>query len=292
MNQVSEGRAATEEVRLGQVVQRARRAAGFTQQALCQQTGLSYSTLAKIERGAIKTPSVFTIRHIAATLGISLDELLQDIPLPGGPVAAKKVSKNGVRFVYFDMNGSLVRFYNAAFNHLAEEAGTTPDVVEAVFWQYNDEVNRGTKGVDELNAALQERLGIPVDWSAYYLKSTEAIPGMQELVQWAAGNYRIGILTNTMPGLVDAMMKSGVLPQVSYDVIVESCAVHALKPEPEMFAIAAEKAGVDPHEILLIDDERPNLIAARRLGWHTFTFDAYQPEESIANIYATLQPAE
>jgi FMN phosphatase YigB (HAD superfamily) len=115
---------------------------------------------------------------------------------------------------------------------------------------------------------------------------------MSELVQWAVSNYRVGILTNTMPGLVQAMLKSGVLPPGPYETIVESCAVHALKPEPEMFAIAAHEAGVEPHEILLIDDERPNLIAARRLGWHTFTFDAFQPEESIANIYATLQPTE
>lgn len=68
-----------DEKRLGAVVQNARRAAGFTQQTLCQKSGLSYSTLAKIERGAIKSPSVFTIQQIATTLDITLDQLLAHV---------------------------------------------------------------------------------------------------------------------------------------------------------------------------------------------------------------------
>ncbi len=44
---------------LGLQLQAARRRCGFTQQQLCQKSGLSYSTLAKIERGAIKSPSIF-----------------------------------------------------------------------------------------------------------------------------------------------------------------------------------------------------------------------------------------
>lgn len=291
MNEVSGGQVAADEKQLGQAVQQARRAAGFTQQALCQKTGLSYSTLAKIERGAIKTPSVFTIQRIAASLGLTLDELLRGVPVAGSPVATKKVSKQGVRFVYFDMNGCLVRFYNKAFNRLAEDAGSTPDVVESVFWQYNDAVNRGNISVDELNTALAERLGILVDWNKYYLETVEAMPGMAELVRWAAENYRIGILTNTMPGLVSTLLERSMLPPVTYDAIVESCVVHALKPEAQMYEIAAEKAGCNPQEILLIDDDRPNLMAAVRSGWHTLSFDAYQPEESIVAIGAALEPA-
>ena len=126
----------TEEKRLGQVVQDARRSAGLTQQSLCQKSGLSYSTLAKIERGAIKSPSVFTIQQIAATLGISLDQLMGGATLPGTSIVAeKKVSKNGVRFVYFDMNGCLIRYGDHVFARLAEDAGVTPDVVQAIYWR-------------------------------------------------------------------------------------------------------------------------------------------------------------
>lgn len=292
----------TEEKQLGRVLQLARKQAGFTQQALCQKSGLSCSTLAKIERGAIKAPSVFTIQHIARTLGITLDQLLQDVPgrqfaaaaspQPASIETVKKVSKNGVRFVYFDMNGCLVRFFDHALSDLAEDAGVTTDVVESIFWQYNDQVNRGEMSTDELNTILAKKLNIMVDWYRYYLHAVEATPGMADLVQWVTENYHAGILTNTMPGLVNAMQANGTLPPVAFDAIIDSSQVHALKPESQMYAIAAERAGVEPHEILLIDDDIPNLAAAGRAGWQTISFDPYAPEESIVHVSTALQPAD
>lgn len=278
-----------DEKRLGEVVQQARRAHGFTQQTLCQKSGLSYSTLAKIERGAIKSPSVFTIQMIAQTLGVSLDELLQEA-LPGRE-RRKKTSKNGVKFVYFDMNGCLVRSASNALARLADESGASQDTVETVFWTYNEDVNRGVKSVDELNTALAERLGIMVDWNRYYLDACEATPLMADLLAWVARNYRVGILTNTMPNLVQPMLDAGLLPRVDYDAIVASCDVHALKPEARMFEIATEMAGVAPDEILLVDDDRPNLTAAGKQGWHTMKFHAFMPQESIEAIRAALEPA-
>ena len=277
-----------DEKRLGAVVQAARRVHGYTQQTLCQKSGLSYSTLAKIERGAIKAPSVFTIQQIASTLGISMDELMGDVMITH-KTPEKRVSKNGVRFVYFDMNGCLVRAATSAFAKLSEESGASPDSIETIFWQFNDAVCHGDQTVDELNTALAERLGIMVDWYKYYLESLEPMPGMSELLTWVSQNYRVGILSNTMPNLIPMMIERGLLPRIQYDVIVDSSEVNAIKPEPRMYEIAASMAGATPQEILLIDDDRPNLAAAGRLGWHTMKFQAYKPEEAIAAISSALQ---
>lgn len=288
------GASVSEEKRLGQVVQEARKQAGFTQQALCQKSGLSYSTLAKIERGAIKAPSIFTIQHIAATLGISLDQLLQSVPSrePSTPVN-KKVSRNGVRFVYFDMNGCLVRAAtDRAIAMLSAESGVSPEIIETLYWQHNNAVCRGDTSIDQLNTVLAERLGMMVDWNKYYLSNVEPTPGMSEFVEWVAENYHLGILTNAMPGQVGPMLENGTLPRVSYDTIVDSSEVHALKPENKMYEVAAERAGIAPNELLLIDDDRVNLGGAAALGWHTMSFDAYHPEESIVAISTALQPTE
>jgi len=278
-----------DEKRLGTVVQQARRAAGFTQQTLCNKSGLSYSTLAKIERGAIKAPSVFTLQTIARTLGLTIDELVEAAS-PNSEVR-KKISRNGVRFVYFDMNGCLVRSASSAFGRLSEESGASQDTIETVFWQFNEDVCRGVRSIDELNTALAERLGVMVDWNRYYLEAVEATPGMAEFMQWISANYRVGILTNTMPNLVQPLLDAGILPPIDYDAIVDSSLVHSLKPESRIYEIAAERAGVAPNEILLVDDDRPNLAAAGKQGWHTMKFHAFQPEESIAAIRDALQPA-
>ncbi len=278
-----------DEKRLGAVVQEARRSHGYTQQTLCQKSGLSYSTLAKIERGAIKSPSIFTIQQIATTLGMSLDELMVGV-LATTTASDKKVSQNGIRFVYFDMNGCLVRSNGNAFAKLAEDSGVSPDSIETIFWQYDEAVNKGEKSIDELNTALAQRLGMMVDWYAYYLDSIEPTPGMAELLAWVSKNYRVGILTNTMPNLVHLMIDRGLLPQIPYDVIIDSSEVHTIKPENRIYEIAAERAGVTPNEILLIDDDRPNLVAAGQMGWHAMKFLPYQPEEAIVAISTALQP--
>ena len=78
-----------QELILAQAIAAARKAAGFTQQELCNTANLSYSTLAKIERGAIKTPSVFTVATIAAVTGTTV-EALTGITTTQAPAAPAK----------------------------------------------------------------------------------------------------------------------------------------------------------------------------------------------------------
>lgn len=276
---------------LGRRLQEARVQSGLTQQALCQKAGLSYSTLTKIERGAIKSPSIFTIQSIASALGLGLDELM------GNAVSAKQVkkhqSKSGISFVYFDINGCLVRFYQRAFTELAEATDVSADVIETTFWHYNDQVCRGDMSMDEFNKLFAKALGIPsVNWIEYYLAAIDPIPVMHELVEWAADNYRIGLLTNIMPGFITAMRGRKLIPDVHYDVIIDSSETHAIKPEAQMYELATQKAGVAPNEILFVDDSRMNLMAAEKQGWRVLWFDDYRPDESVARIRDSLEIAE
>ena len=283
---------ALDEKSLGKRLQAARQAAGLTQQNLCQRANLSYSTLAKIERGAIKSPSIFTVQTIAAALGVSLDSLL-GVPRTGTPAMPKQVSKSGVRFVYFDVNGCLVRFFHQAFTKLAHESGEPPDMVESAYWHYNDDACRGAMTLHEFNRSFAKSLHIPsVNWQEEYLQAVEPIAATQELVEWAVKHYHVGLLTNIMPGFVDAMRKRQLLPDIAYDAIIDSSKVGAIKPEKKIYQVAAERANVKPEEILLIDDSRTNLMAAEHLGWHVLWFDDYRSKESIARIRKALEPAE
>lgn len=281
---------------LGKRLQEARKNAGMTQQVLCSKANISYSTLAKIERGAIKSPSIFTIQHIAVALGVSLDTLMGMEELVGQLTthirAANSVSKSGVRFVYFDINGCLVHFFHRAFMSLAEKSGVSADLIETTFWSYNDEVCRGTMPIEDFNRRCASRFGMEsMDWESIYLETVEPVRGMEELVRWASQHYRVGLLTNIMPGFIPKMRARGLIPDVDYDVIIDSSEVGYIKPEPEIFQVATEKSGVKPSEILLVDDSRPNIMAVDKLGWHVLWCDDYHPEETIARIRNSLEPA-
>jgi len=278
---------AMDEKGLGQRLQAARLRAGMTQQMLCQKADLSYSTLTKIERGAIKSPSIFTIQSIASALNVSLDELLGITSQT--PQKRKQRSQSGIEFVYFDINGCLVRFFHRAFTELAMQSGEPADVVETAFWHYNDEVCRGDMTMEEFNQALARQLRLDsVNWLDYYIEAIEPIPVMDELIQWAGKHYRVGLLTNIMPGFIDVMRQKGLLPDITYDAIIDSSKVGAIKPETAIFAEAEKAARVPASDILFIDDSRANLMAAEKRGWHVLWFDDYRPDESAEKIRSAL----
>jgi epoxide hydrolase-like predicted phosphatase len=52
------------------------------------------------------------------------------------------------------------------------------------------------------------------------------------------------------------------------DDIVYSHEVGLRKPDPAIYALTAERLGVQPHEIVFLDDVVANVEAARRAGWH------------------------
>lgn len=284
---------AMDEIGLGKTLQKARQTAGLTQQELCHKASLSYSTLAKIERGAIKAPSVFTIQNIATALGLSLADLMGGMMPPAPVKTLKRQARSGVRFVYFDINGCLVRFFHRAFGRLASETGAPADVIETTFWHFNDAVCRGEMTMDEFNTAFAKRIGAShVDWRGYYLTAIDPIEEMQQLVTWASEHYDIGLLSNIMPGFISIMIEQGLLPKLPYKAIIDSSAVGSIKPEPKIYEIATERAGYKPAEILLVDDSRPNLIAAEKSGWHVLWFDDYRPDESVTRVRSALEPAE
>lgn len=281
------------ELELGKRIQKFRKQRGLTQQGLCFKAHLSYSTLAKIERGAIRSPSVFTIEAIAIALSMSIDEIVgiklaDNINKPADRNLKK--SKAGIRFVYFDVNGCLVRFYQRAFSKIADDYGISSDRVEAAFWNYNDRINKGRLSVPEFNSLLARKIGIDqVDWLSYYLSAAQEVPGMNELLSWVADNYNIGLLTNIMPGVLDQLSKLKKIPQLKYDVIIDSSVEGLIKPEYKIFELASSRAHVAPEEILLVDDTKTNLIAASKKGWHIFWFDYSEPAESIRNIRKLLE---
>jgi FMN phosphatase YigB (HAD superfamily)/DNA-binding XRE family transcriptional regulator len=288
-----------DEKALGSAIQSARKSAGLTQQQLCEQLDISYSALTKIERGAIKAPSIFTVAQISRVCKVPIEALLGMSPIlpdPSSSLVAPipqtvfKKARNGIEFIYFDINGCMVRFFQRAFSELAHDTGASPELIEDTFWHYNDAVCRGEMPMSEFNSALAARIGADtLDWQSYYMRNVDPIMEMQDCVKWVSENYRVGLLSNIMPGFIDQMIARGLLPNLPYTAIIDSSVSGAIKPEPRIYELAAEKSGVAAQDILLIDDSRTNLMAAARMGWHVMWFDDFRPEDSVGRIRSTLE---
>lgn len=272
---------------LGAAIKQAREFAGLTQDDLSDKAGLSYSTLAKIEQGAIKNPSIFTVYSIAQVLEMPIERLMGERP----PENSNKIErgKSKLCFVYCDLNGVLVRFYHHAFVSLSEETGAPMDKVESTFWHYNDAANRGDISIDEFNQLMAQHLGVEsIDWESHYMNGVQPIKQTHDFLQKIHEHYKIGLLTNTMPGFIDKMKTKGLMPDIAFDTVVDSSVVGAVKPESKIYEVAEEQAQASGGEIFFIDDSRANLTAAEKFDWRVFWFDDYDPEESIKRIEQTL----
>lgn len=54
-----------------------RKQKGWSQEKLAVESGISYNTIIKIERGGIENPKIGTVTKLAEALGISLDKLVE-----------------------------------------------------------------------------------------------------------------------------------------------------------------------------------------------------------------------
>lgn len=98
--------------------------------------------------------------------------------------------------------------------------------------------------------------------------------------------YRTAILTNSFVGAREhEEARYGFTSMV--DVAIYSHEEGIRKPDPRIFALASERLGIPPAEIVFLDDLQPNVEAARACGFQAILFTS--TPHAIADIEASLQ---
>lgn len=135
--------------------------------------------------------------------------------------------------------------------------------------------------VERLSEALELRLEYADfcrAWSSIFHGQLLA----DELLKSLAARYRLLLLSNT--NAIHWEMIRDNYPMIRYfhDLIL-SFEVHSMKPEPEIFEAAVERAGCHAEECFFTDDIADNVEAAKRLGMDAVQFEsAEQLEKEMA----------
>jgi epoxide hydrolase-like predicted phosphatase len=98
------------------------------------------------------------------------------------------------------------------------------------------------------------------------------------------GGYRTGLLSNFMDNA--RRLWAEVYPFIQYfDGVIISAEVGLMKPDPQIYRLAAESVGVAATEALFVDDFRENIAAARAVGMQTIHFtDPEIARQQLAKI--------
>jgi putative hydrolase of the HAD superfamily len=183
-----------------------------------------------------------------------------------------------IRSVMFDFGGVITSSPFEAFAHYERDAGLPDGFIRLInstdpdtnAWSH---LERGDLDMDGFAAAFEEealRLGHPVDGRRVLgLLGGEIRPAMVEAVRRCTERFTTACVTNNF-----TMEHAPMPPEVTaifelFDVVVESRVVGVRKPEPAFYRLACEMVGVEPDEVVYLDDLGINLKPARAMGMHT-----------------------
>ncbi|EAS8534608.1 HAD family phosphatase [Salmonella enterica] len=214
-----------------------------------------------------------------------------------------------MKIIWFDFGGVLSPSVPDLFTSYYLKTGIPPAVLQRAMKEVADDMNMDVLAPVE-KAIITER-----EWGAgIRLKLSQSAPELdlsqarleQFGEQWFDGilpnqlmidlfrkvkttGLKAGILTNNVVEWENHWKRVAGISEEA-DVIVDSCKVGCRKPEMEIFAIAAERAGVRPEENLLIDDVPENCMAARQCGWESVHFK--DNSSAVTEVIAVLQRQE
>lgn len=109
---------------------------------------------------------------------------------------------------------------------------------------------------------------------------------LEDLAELRKGGVALYLATNQEHRRAAWLMRELGLA-AHFDDIFYSAKLGHRKPDQDFFRLATAKAGVEPHEIMFIDDAAENIEGARRFGWNAVH---WRPGMTLENAISVLHP--
>lgn len=188
-----------------------------------------------------------------------------------------------IKFIYFDVGGVVIKDFSGTnkWEDLKRELGIPSDKsqeFEDIYDLYQDEINTNRE-IDFLLPIYKEKFGIKIsnNYSLLidgFVKRFEKNLDIRPIIKNAKGKFKIGLLTNMYPHMLEEIKKAGLLPDIEFDQIIDSSIEKVQKPYKAIFELAQKRSGFRGNEILFVDNSEKNLIEPNKLGCQTFHYDS------------------
>lgn len=176
-----------------------------------------------------------------------------------------------MKAVLFDLDGVLIDakeiHYQTLNQALGEYAITREEHVNLYDGKKTREKLRLLTELKNLPEELHDK--IYTDKQALTIEHIEKLEPIDEITllfeELKHHGYKIGVCTNSIRNTVESALKA---IQLDYycDVIISNEDVKNSKPHPQMYWDAMSKLGINPEEVLIVEDSPTGLLAAHRSG--------------------------
>ncbi len=176
-----------------------------------------------------------------------------------------------IRAVFFDLGGVIVRTeYQAPRQQLAERLGLEYDDLSKIVFDSETGL-RATTGhltsqqhweavMKRLKRPMEEMTSIRDEFFAGDIIDRDILNFLRSL----HGTHTTGLISNAWSDLRDYMTREKMID--AFDHIIISAEVGVAKPDPRIFQLALEQAGVGPSEAVFVDDFYVNIEGCEKVG--------------------------
>ena len=186
---------------------------------------------------------------------------------------------SGRDLIFFDLGSVVCRFYpGRRLAAIAAATGLAEPEIRARIWGsgLDDDMDRGRYSLDEACRAVADALGRPIARDTLldaWAKAWDSDPDVLEIVDaLRRDRRRTAMLSDNGPLLLATLPQHFPELPPRFEPLCFSSELRAVKPTPECFARALERAGVDPERAVLIDDLPENAEGARAHGLEGIVF--------------------
>ena len=150
------------------------------------------------------------------------------------------------------------------------ESTTEESLVELSMLEYADAFGRSCP--TPLDHAQVEQIAVAfgTEWKAH----VRPIPGAEELLTALAGNYRLGVVSNTSEKSMVPDLLSEYFPEVTFDPVLLSVDHGLRKPHPSIYQSALRGIGCAAQDVVFVGDSyEADYVGPRSVGINALLID-------------------
>jgi HAD superfamily hydrolase (TIGR01509 family) len=209
----------------------------------------------------------------------------------------------GIKGIFFDQDGVIIDTerdgHRVSFNETFKEFGFDVDwdvdyyheLLQIAGGKERMKHHLFTRGfgkevkpeeVDDLIKAMHKRK------TAMFIELIESgrlplRPGVKRFMQEAVGaGLKLGICTTSNEQAAHAIAYQ-VLKDIPFDFVLAGDVVEKKKPAPDIYLLGLEKTGLKPEEVIVVEDSRNGVLAAKAAGMHVVvTTNHYTEKEDVS----------
>jgi epoxide hydrolase-like predicted phosphatase len=142
--------------------------------------------------------------------------------------------------------------------------------------ELNKDHDSGLISLDEFRVKLAKLTNKSMDQISAIFQETEPIKNFELLdyIRELKVSYKIGLISNVGTSWIDDKLLTKD-EQALFDSLIYSYRVGMIKPDPEIYLLAAKQLGVEPSECVFVDDIAEYCRAAEKLGMQSIVYDSF-----------------